>query len=81
MRILRTCRVMGIETVAVYSDADSDAPHIGEADYAVRLNGGPPGMAYLRGDLIITAAQRTGGPKRPPLDKRTQLGSPGSACG
>jgi propionyl-CoA carboxylase alpha chain len=59
-RVFATCRLVGIETVAVYSDADSDAPHIGEADYAVRLNGGPPGAAYLRGDLIITAAQRTG---------------------
>ncbi|NMO52205.1 ATP-grasp domain-containing protein [Actinoplanes sp. TBRC 11911] len=59
-RVFATCRLVGIETVAVYSDADSDAPHVGEADYAVRLNGGPPGAAYLHGDLIITAAQRTG---------------------
>ncbi|HEY0002617.1 MAG TPA: biotin carboxylase N-terminal domain-containing protein, partial [Actinoplanes sp.] len=59
-RVFATCRLVGIETVAVYSDADSDAPHIGEADYAVRLDGGPPAAAYLRGDLIITAAQRTG---------------------
>ena len=59
-RVFATCRLVGIETVAVYSDADSDAPHVGEADYAVRLDGGPPPAAYLRGDLIITAAQRTG---------------------
>ena len=59
-RVFATCRLVGIETVAVYSDADSDAPHVGEADYAVRLDGGAPGAAYLRGDLIITAAQRTG---------------------
>ncbi|GIF25241.1 propionyl-CoA carboxylase alpha chain [Actinoplanes tereljensis] len=59
-RVFATCRLVGIETVAVYSDADSDAPHVSEADYAVRLDGGTPAAAYLRGDLIITAAQRTG---------------------
>jgi len=58
--VFATCRLVGIETVAVYSDADSDAPHVAEADYAVRLDGGTPAAAYLRGDLIITAAQRTG---------------------
>jgi propionyl-CoA carboxylase alpha chain len=59
-RVFATCRLVGIETVAVYSAADSDAPHVGEADYAVRLDGETPASAYLRGDLIITAAQRTG---------------------
>ncbi len=59
-RVFATCRLVGIETVAVYSAADSDAPHVGEADYAVRLDGETPGVRYLRGDLIITAAQRTG---------------------
>jgi propionyl-CoA carboxylase alpha chain len=59
-RVFATCRLVGIETVAVYTAADSDAPHIGEADYAVRLDGETPRLAYLRGDLIITAAQRSG---------------------
>ena len=59
-RVFATCRLVGIETVAVYSDADSDSPHVAEADYAVRLTGGTPRTAYLRGDLIITAAQRSG---------------------
>ena len=59
-RVFATCRLVGIETVAVYSDADSDAPHVGEADYAVRLDGGTPRSSYLRGDLIITAAKRSG---------------------
>ncbi|MET0426806.1 MAG: biotin carboxylase N-terminal domain-containing protein [Actinoplanes sp.] len=59
-RVFATCRLVGIETVAVYSDADADAPHVGEADYAVRLDGGTPRTSYLRGDLIITAAQRSG---------------------
>ncbi|MGW7557760.1 biotin carboxylase N-terminal domain-containing protein, partial [Streptomyces rimosus] len=38
-RIFRTCRELGIATVAVYSDADADAPHVREADAAVRLPG------------------------------------------
>jgi propionyl-CoA carboxylase alpha chain len=58
-RVFATCRLVGIETVAVYSDADADAPHVAEADYAVRLDGSARG-AYLRGDLLIVAAQRSG---------------------
>ncbi len=59
-RVFATCRLVGIETVAVYSDADSDAPHVTEADYAVRLPGSAPSATYLRGDLIIAAAKRAG---------------------
>ena len=59
-RVFATCRLVGIETVAVYSPADADAPHVGEADYAVRLDADSPRSAYLRGDLMITAARRTG---------------------
>ena len=59
-RVFATCRLVGVETVAVYSDADADAPHIAEADYAVHLDGGTPRTAYLRGDLMIVAAQRSG---------------------
>jgi propionyl-CoA carboxylase alpha chain len=58
-RVFATCRLVGIETVAVYSDADADAPHVAEADYAVRLDGSAR-AAYLRGDLLIIAAQRSG---------------------
>jgi propionyl-CoA carboxylase alpha chain len=36
-RIFSTCRLIGIETVAVYSDADAESPHVAEADYAVHL--------------------------------------------
>ncbi|HET6534519.1 MAG TPA: biotin carboxylase N-terminal domain-containing protein [Actinoplanes sp.] len=59
-RVFATCRLVGIETVAVYSDADTDAPHVTEADYAVHLPGSTPSSTYLRGDLIIAAAQRAG---------------------
>ena len=41
-RVFATCRAVGIETVAVYSDADADAPYVAEADYAVHLPGNAP---------------------------------------
>ena len=59
-RIFRTCREMGIGTVAVFSDADADAPFVREADAAVRLPGSTPADTYLRGDLVVAAALRTG---------------------
>ena len=59
-RIIRTCRRLGISTVAVYSDADADAPYVREADVAVRLPGTAPADTYLRADLLIDAARRTG---------------------
>ncbi|WP_109529166.1 MULTISPECIES: acetyl/propionyl/methylcrotonyl-CoA carboxylase subunit alpha [Nocardia] len=59
-RVFATCRRMGLGTVAVYSDADADAPHVAEADAAVRLPGNTPGETYLRGDLIIEAAFAAG---------------------
>jgi propionyl-CoA carboxylase alpha chain len=59
-RVIATCRAVGIETVAVYSDADADAPHTAEADYAVNLPGNAPTATYLRGDLVIEAARRSG---------------------
>ena len=59
-RIFSTCRLVGIETVAVQSTADTDAPFVAEADYAVQLPGYAPSATYLRGDLIIAAARKTG---------------------
>lgn len=55
-RVFRTCRDMGIATVAVYSDADVDAPFVREADEAVPLGGLLPSESYLRGDRVIEAA-------------------------
>ncbi len=60
VRIARTCRELGIGTVAVYSDADAEAPHVGACDEAVHLPGVAPGDTYLRQDLILDAAARTG---------------------
>jgi propionyl-CoA carboxylase alpha chain len=59
-RIMRTARAMGIDTVAVYSDADADSPHVREADVAVRLPGDAPADTYLRSALILDAASRAG---------------------
>ncbi|WP_028924348.1 acetyl/propionyl/methylcrotonyl-CoA carboxylase subunit alpha [Pseudonocardia acaciae] len=59
-RVFRTCRELGIGTVAVYSDADTDAPHVTEADAAVRLPGNAPAETYLRADLLVKAAVEAG---------------------
>nr|WP_280528890.1 acetyl/propionyl/methylcrotonyl-CoA carboxylase subunit alpha [Aureimonas jatrophae] len=59
-RIMRTARRMGLATVAVYSDADTGAPHVLLADEAVRLGPAPAADSYLRADLILAAAKETG---------------------
>ena len=59
-RVFRTCRELGISTVAVFSDADAGAPFVAEADVAVRLPGSAPSDTYLRGDLVIAAALQAG---------------------
>ncbi len=59
-RVFATCRRLGIETVAVHSDADAGLPFVREADAAVRLPGNSPTETYLRADLVLEAARRTG---------------------
>jgi acetyl-CoA carboxylase biotin carboxylase subunit len=59
-RVLRTCRRLGIATVAVYSEADAAAPHVREADEAILLGPAPATESYLRVDAILEAARRTG---------------------
>jgi acetyl-CoA carboxylase, biotin carboxylase subunit len=59
VRIMRTCREMGIETVAVYSEADADAAHVLEADEAIFLGESEPLKSYLNIDRIIDAARET----------------------
>ncbi|WP_447189568.1 acetyl/propionyl/methylcrotonyl-CoA carboxylase subunit alpha [Streptosporangium sp. G12] len=59
-RVFRTCRDLGIETVAVFSDADADAPHVAEADHAVRLGGVRPADTYLSVEKVIEAARASG---------------------
>ena len=54
-RVFATCRRLGIETVAVHSDADADLPYVAAAGSAVHLPGNTPAETYLRGDVIIEA--------------------------
>jgi acetyl-CoA carboxylase biotin carboxylase subunit len=60
LRVIRACREMGLATVAVYSDADRGALHVLHADEAYRLGPAPAAESYLRGDLILEIARRTG---------------------
>ena len=60
LRVIRTCRVLGIETVAVYSDADDRALHAAAADRAERIGPAPPADSYLSVSGIIDAARRAG---------------------
>lgn len=60
LRVIRACRTAGISTVAVYSDADADAPHVHAADVAVRLGPPPASESYLNVGALIDAARRTG---------------------
>jgi acetyl-CoA/propionyl-CoA carboxylase, biotin carboxylase, biotin carboxyl carrier protein len=59
-RVLRTARRLGLRTIAVYSDADRDAPHVAEADHAVRIGPAAAALSYLSIDGILEAAQRLG---------------------
>jgi acetyl-CoA/propionyl-CoA carboxylase, biotin carboxylase, biotin carboxyl carrier protein len=59
-RVLKAARHAGLRTVAVYSDADREAPHVREADTAVRLGPAPAAESYLNIDAVIAAARRTG---------------------
>ncbi|WP_421786324.1 acetyl/propionyl/methylcrotonyl-CoA carboxylase subunit alpha [Hyphobacterium sp.] len=59
-RVMRTATRMGIKTVAVYSEADAEAPHVKEADAAVLLGPAPSSESYLRADKILAAAKQTG---------------------
>jgi propionyl-CoA carboxylase alpha chain len=59
-RVFRTCRDLGIGTVAVHSDADAGLAFVREADLAVRLPGSTPTETYLRADVLVQAALDTG---------------------
>ncbi len=60
LRIVRACRELGIASVAVYSDADANAPHVRAADEAVHIGPAPASESYLRGDHLIEVAKRVG---------------------
>jgi len=60
VRITRTARRMGITTVAVFSEADARALHVRQADEAHAIGPSPAAQSYLRGDVILEVARRTG---------------------
>jgi acetyl-CoA/propionyl-CoA carboxylase biotin carboxyl carrier protein len=60
VRVLRAARAAGLRTVAVYSDADRTAPHVREADTAVRIGPAPAAESYLSVPALLAAAERTG---------------------
>ncbi|HZW72875.1 MAG TPA: biotin carboxylase N-terminal domain-containing protein, partial [Caldimonas sp.] len=60
VRVAKTCRAMGIRTVAVFSDADARAPHVRACDVAVRIGPPPARESYLLIDAVIAAARDTG---------------------
>ncbi len=57
LRVIRACRELGIETVAVYSEADRDAPYLNLADEAVCIGSAKAADSYLRIDRVISAAE------------------------
>jgi 3-methylcrotonyl-CoA carboxylase alpha subunit/acetyl-CoA/propionyl-CoA carboxylase biotin carboxyl carrier protein len=60
IRVLRAARALGLRTVAVYSDADREAPHVRAADVALRIGPAPAAESYLAIPALIDAAQRSG---------------------
>ncbi|MFK7784972.1 MAG: acetyl/propionyl/methylcrotonyl-CoA carboxylase subunit alpha [Crocinitomicaceae bacterium] len=59
-RVIRTLKKMGIQSVAIYSDADEFAPHVMEADEAVHVGAGPSAESYLRQDVILDYCKQLG---------------------
>src|ERR1017187_9536237 len=59
-RVIKTARRMGIQAVAVYSDADADLPYVREADVAVHIGPAQPARSYLDAAVLIAAAVKTG---------------------
>jgi len=59
-RVIRTCRTLGLETVAVYSDADAKSLHVSQADEAQAIGPAPAKQSYLAGDNILAAAEASG---------------------
>jgi 3-methylcrotonyl-CoA carboxylase alpha subunit len=59
-RVAATAKRMGIQTVAVYSDADANAKHVAACDQAIHVGGSAPKDSYLRWEAIIEAAKATG---------------------
>ncbi len=66
LRVMRACKELGLRTVAVYSEADRDAPHVAYADSAFLIGPAPAPQSYLDGASIIAAAHKAGAGGDPP---------------
>ncbi|MEH7525894.1 biotin carboxylase N-terminal domain-containing protein, partial [Bacillus sp. JJ1503] len=60
LRIIKTCHLMGIETVAVYSDADKEMPFVKKAAHAFSIGEAPVNQSYLKMDTILEIAKKEG---------------------
>lgn len=60
LRVMRTCKRLGIETVAIYSDADVRSPHVTQADVAIGIGGYTPRESYLIIEKVLDAARQSG---------------------
>jgi len=60
LRVIRACREMGIESVAIYSEADADSPHLEQADVKVCVGGAKSAESYLNMSAVLQAAEQTG---------------------
>src|SRR5712692_90373 len=60
LRIIRACHEEGVETVAVYSEADGESPHVRHADYAVEIGPAPAAESYLNLERLLAAARQSG---------------------
>ena len=67
IRVMRACRELGIETVAIYSTADQNALHVRYADEAFLVGEAPPAKSYLNMERIVEGAQRSGAEAVQPL--------------
>src|SRR3989442_8852551 len=59
LRIIRTCKRLGIKTVAIYSDPDLESKHVTSSDEAYRIGSGPPAESYLNIERIVKAAKKS----------------------
>src|SRR2546430_14288595 len=59
LRIIRTCKPLGIKTVAIYSDPDLESKHVTSSDEAYRIRSGPPSESYLNIEKIVKAAKKS----------------------
>lgn len=59
LRVIRACRELGVTSVAAYSEADADSPHLEEADERICIGPGPSALSYLNQDAILQAAEET----------------------